>query len=98
MQAQKNRTIAVVGGGWSTNVGNGFYNLGTIHILKQIFPEDRIVLLSDQEAYWDFRNHKTPTNSLRFLDHIRPDYIVLHGCFLTKYFPAMWEKTFQLLQ
>lgn len=92
------RTIAVVGGGWSTNVGNAFYNLGTLYLLRQIFPKDRIILICDNEGYWDFRHHQTPKNSLRFLDHIVPDYLVLHGCFLTTFFPRMWDQTFQRLR
>lgn len=97
MTLSKSRTIAVVGGGWSTNVGNGFFNLGTLEVLKQVFPEDRIVLLCDQESNWDFRNRQTPKNSLRFLDHIAPDYIVLHGCIFNSYLPQMWSETFRRL-
>lgn len=97
MMKRKPRLIAVAGGGWSTNVGNGFYNLGTLYVLKQVFPEDRIVLLCDHEANWDFRRRQTPKNSLRFLDHIVPDYLVLHGCFLNSFFPQMWDQTFQQL-
>ncbi|MBI5635266.1 MAG: polysaccharide pyruvyl transferase family protein [Nitrospirae bacterium] len=98
LEQGKARTVAVVGGGWSTNVGNGFYNLGTLHVLKTIFPNDRIFLFSDQEANWDYRRHQTPKNSIRLLDHITPDYLVLHGCFLSSSFPGMWNPTFQRLK
>lgn len=98
MTNSSQQLIVVAGGGWSTNVGNGFYNLGTLHLLETAYPDARIVLLSDHEGYWDFRHRRVPDNSLRFLDHISPDYLVLHGCFLTSSFPQMWNQTFNLLE
>lgn len=67
--------------------------MGILHILEKVFSGDRIVFLSDQDAYWDFLRKRTPKNSLRFLDYVQPDFIVLSGCCLTTHFPAMWSET-----
>jgi hypothetical protein len=56
--------------------------------------------MSDQAAYWcmtPIRYRQEPKNSLRYPDHIRPDYIVLEGSVLTEQFPQVWGRSLKLL-
>jgi len=92
------RTVAVAAAGWSTNVGNAFFNIGCHYLLEQVFPDDQVVFLCDQDAYWDVRTRTTPRNALGLLKYIRPDYLVLNGCFLTTRFRDMWEETIRALR
>ena len=44
------------------------------------------------------RNYRhEPRNSLRYLDHIRPDYVVVAGSCLTEQFPRIWGESFRHL-
>ena len=87
--------------GWSPNIGNAFFALGIRHLLETVCPDARVILLSDQSAYLNFipgpNYRREPKNSIRYIDHIRPDYIVLAGSLLTEEFPRVWETSLQML-
>ena len=38
------KKVAYVGGYWSTNVGNGFFNLGADYVLKQVFGDNNVTI------------------------------------------------------
>lgn len=90
--------IIVAGGGWSTNIGNSLFNLGTLYILNQVLPQAEVILLSDQPAYLDFFRHKTPKNSLKIFNYVSPDYIVLHGSVLQRRFPQIWSESLDIMR
>jgi hypothetical protein len=96
----KRMTIAIPIG-WSTNIGNAFFAEGIKHILERAIPDCRAVLLTDQAAFLNLmpgRNYRhEPRNSLRYLDHIRPDYVVIAGSCLTEQFPRIWGESFRCL-
>jgi hypothetical protein len=87
--------------GWSTNIGNAFFAEGIKYVLERAIPNCRAVLLTDQAAFLNLmpgRNYRhEPRNSLRYLDHIRPDYVVLAGSCLTEQFPRIWGESFRHL-
>jgi hypothetical protein len=91
------KTFVVVAGYWSTNIGNGFFQLGAEFILRQAFPNDRVVLLSDQAGYWNVRLGNPP-NSLDYLDYIEMDYLVIQGPYLRPEYPTIWAKTLRKLK
>ncbi len=94
------KTFVVAAGGWSGNIGNSFFNLGTRHALLTAVPGAHVEFLSDQAAYWRMTAigyRQEPKNSLRYLDHIRPDYVVLQGSVLTEQFPRVWGRSLKLL-
>jgi hypothetical protein len=94
-------TFALAAGGWSGNIGNAFFNLGTQHVLSAAVPDSRVVLLSDQAAYWrmgPFGYRTEPANSLRYWERLRPDYVVLQGSVLTEQFPRVWGSALRALQ
>ncbi len=82
---------------WSPNIGNAFFALGIQHALSASVPNAQVCLLSDQAAYLNLlpgaSYRREPKNSLAFLDHVRPDYMVLSGSLLTEQFPSVWERT-----
>jgi len=98
--SEARNTFVAAGGGWSGNIGNAFFNLGTLHALSEAVPGARIELVSNQAAYWrmlpiGYRGE--PRGSLRYLDHLKPDYIVVQGSVLTEDFPRVWRQTFERL-
>lgn len=87
--------------GWSPNIGNAFFALGIQWLLERAIPGARVELFSDQAAYLNlvpgpYYRHE-PRNSIRYLDYIRPDYIVLAGSLLTDQFPRIWEDSLKVL-
>ena len=87
--------------GWSPNIGNAFFALGIQHLLQTTVSNSRVVLLSDQAAYLNFlpgRSYRRePKNSVRYLDAVRPEYIVLCGSILTRHLPSIWTKSLECL-
>lgn len=100
MSGSRSKTF-VIPIGWSPNIGNAFFALGIQHVLEQAVPNARVVLFSDQAAYLNMvpgaNYRREPRNSLRYLDHIRPDYIVLTGSLLVEQFPQVWETSLRCL-
>lgn len=86
---------------WSPNIGNAFFALGIQHALTTAVPNAQVTLMSDQAAYLNFvpliSYRQEPKNSLRYLEHIRPDYLVLSGSLLTQQFPTVWGETLEKL-
>jgi hypothetical protein len=87
--------------GWSTNIGNAFFAEGIKYVLERAVPNCRAVLLTDQAAFLNLmpgrKYRHEPRNSLRYLDHIRPDYVVVAGSCLTEQFPRIWGQSFRRL-
>ena len=87
--------------GYSTNIGNAFFAEGIKYVLEQAIPNSRVALLTDQAAFLNLvpgpRYRHEPRNSLRYLDHIRPDYVVVAGSCLTEQFPRIWGESFRHL-
>jgi hypothetical protein len=87
--------------GWSTNIGNAFFAEGIKYVLEQAIPDCRAFLLTDQAAFLNLvpgpNYRREPRNSLRYLDHIRPDYVVVAGSCLTEQFPRIWGESLRRL-
>lgn len=93
------RNIGFVGGFWSTNIGNSFFNLGAEHILRKVFPEDNVVMIADQPGYWTFWNKKkgNPKNALDLIGSYDLDYLFLLGPCLTTTFGSIWKESLRKL-
>jgi len=89
-------TIVVVGGYWSTNIGNSFFQLGAKYILERVFPGDNIIMLSDQPGFWNTKIGN-PSNAFNLLDYIKPDFFVILGPFLRSEIRRIWGRTLQCL-
>lgn len=93
------KEIGFVGGFWSTNIGNSFFNLGADFLLRKLFPHDTIRMISDQPGYWTFWNKKNgnPANALDVIGSYSLDYLVLLGPCLTETFGALWQGSLERL-
>ncbi len=101
MKNPDTKTFAIAAGTWSRNIGNAFFNYGARYLLEGSVGNADVSFINDQCAYFSlmpWRYRVEPRNSLRYLDHVRPDYMVLQGSVLTKQFPKVWEKSFGLLR
>jgi len=91
-------SIVYAGGFWATNIGNAFYNLGLLHILKESSPEADIYFLNDQAGwFWRGRGGGNPSNDLNYLQYINPDFLVLAGPLINEKFIKIWGPTLKIL-
>ena len=91
------KIITYAGGFWSTNIGNSFFDLGTIHLLKEACPSFRVVFCDEQPGNHWRESGENPKNSLSYLKYLNSEYIVISGSLLTKNFPKLWGPTFENL-
>ena len=94
------KKVAYIGGCWSTNVGNGFFNLGADYVLKQIFGNDNVNMVMDQSAFtpgWTRKKGNIPW-AVNYWEHLNVDYIVLLGPILSEAFLAIWKPTLDVLK
>jgi hypothetical protein len=88
--------VVIVAGYWSSNIGNSFFQLGAEYLLRQVFPNDRVVMLSDQPGYWNVRRGN-PLNALILLEHVPLDYLVILGPFLRPEYDRIWLQTLRTM-
>jgi hypothetical protein len=90
------KRIGIITGYWSTNIGNSFFQLGAMHVLKQIFPNDLVFAVGDQAGY-AFPQHGTPANSLDVTASLDLDYLVILGPFIRPEFESLLLPTMKAL-
>ena len=73
--------IGFILGDWSRNIGNAFFQLGGLYVLKHIFPDAEIAIIAEQPGYPSYWNPHggNPKNYLRMASLIDMDYLVLMG-------------------
>ena len=94
------RKIAYIGGCWSTNVGNGFFNLGADYVLKKIFGNENVNMVMDQSAFtpgWTRKKGNIPW-AINYWEHLNVDYVVLLGPILSEAFLSIWKPTLDALK
>ena len=77
----KAKKVAYIGGCWSTNVGNGFFNLGADYVLKQVFGTENVNMVMDQSAFtpgWKRKKGNIPW-AINYWEHLNAT--VLLGLF-----------------
>ena len=97
MSGMAGKTFVVVGGYWSTNIGNAFFQMAAEYVLKKAYPDCNVLMLSDQPAYWKAGAKVNPENALILLEHIALDYLVIQGPFLRPEFDRIWLSTLRKL-
>lgn len=94
------KKVAYIGGCWSTNIGNAFFNLGADYVLKQVFSERNVNMVMDQSAFtpgWKRKNGNIPW-AVNYWQHLCVDYVVLLGPVISKYFLPIWKETLDKLK
>ena len=67
--------IGYIGGFWATNIGNSFYNLGALHLLKKVFGEDDVYFIPDPpQEYWSKIN-----NDYKWIQNLDLDLFIITG-------------------
>lgn len=94
------KKVAFIGGYWSSNIGNAFFNLGAEYVLGQVFGEENVTMVMDQSAYmlqWKTRRGNIPW-ALDYWAHLCVDFVVLLGPCLSRNFLPIWRDTLNLLR
>ena len=94
------KRIAYIGGQWSTNIGNAFFDLGADYVLKQVFGEENVSMIFDASGYmpgWNRNNGLIP-QAINYWAHLNVDYVVLLGPMLSRYFLPIWKDTLNILK
>lgn len=72
--------VAYTGGFWATNIGNAFYNLGSIFVLEQVYGKENVYFVPDiANWFWKVKNNYEP------LIDINVDICFFDGPLLNKY-------------
>lgn len=93
-----NKKVAYIGGCWSTNIGNGFFNMGADYVLKQIF--NHVNMVADQSAFvpgWTRKKGNIPW-AVNYWEHLEVDYVVLLGPIISQIFLPIWKDTLDTLK
>ncbi len=94
------KKVAFIGGFWSPNIGNAFFNMGAQYVLNQVFGEENVTMVFDQPAYitqWNTRKGNPP-QAIDYWAHLNVDYVVLLGPVITRAFLNIWKSTLDSLK
>lgn len=94
MGNSQKRPIALVSGFGAQNIGNAFFNIGGLHVLRQAFPDRNVQFIQDQPGYWTFnRRRRNPRNYCNLISRLDVDFIVLQGPVFSSILPKLWDDT-----
>lgn len=100
MKSMIDKKVAYIGGCWSTNVGNAFFNLGADFVLKKVFGNENVNMVMDQSAFtpgWTRKKGNIPW-AVNYWEHLNVDYVCLLGPILSEAFLAIWKPTLDVLK
>ena len=85
--------IGYIGGFWATNIGNAFYNLGALHLLKKVYGEDNVYFIPDPpQEYWS-----KIKNDYKMIQNLDIDLFVVTGPSLNKWHIDVFKSIFDEL-
>ena len=66
--------VGYIGGFWASNIGNSFYNLGALYLLKEVYGKDNVYFIPDPPCWmWKVKNHYD------FISNVDLDLIFISG-------------------
>src|SRR6185503_16685689 len=84
--------IGYVSGGWASNIGNAYYNLGALRALRLAFGEEQVCAVPDVATWvWDVTGNFEP------LQHVRVDLCFLSGPTLASGIAKRYTRVFDSL-
>ncbi len=91
--------IAHILGGWSVNIGNAFFQLAGYHVLRESFPDAEIDIIPEQPGYPSYWNRSggNPANYFDYVNHLKPDYLVLMGPVFRREMFSIWGEALEQL-
>jgi hypothetical protein len=82
--------VGYIGGSWSTNVGNAFYNLGALWLLKKVYGEENVSFVSDPpQVYWE-----SLSNDYGLISKLEVDLLVISGPILGGNVKTIYKSIF----
>ena len=90
---KNNPTIVYTGGFWSTNIGNAFFDLGCLHLLKKAMPDASIHFSTEQVGNYLVENGGNLSSCIDYIGNIEADYIVVAGPMLLRSMRSLWANT-----
>jgi len=91
--------IAHILGNWAPNIGNAFFQLGGLHVLRKVLPTAEVMLIGEQPGYPSYWNRRggNPRNAFDVPGHLEVDYLVLMGPVLRPEFGRIWGPSLERL-
>lgn len=89
----RNHRAAYAAGGWATNMGNSYYNLGAMHALRRVFGESSVFMVPDL-ATWIW---PTAKGNFEPLFHLDVDILFLSGPTLAHGIARRYARLFDSL-
>ncbi len=85
--------IGYIAGFWATNIGNSFYNLGALYLLKKIFGEQNVFFIPDPPQWlWNVNNEYD------FISKLDLDIVFISGpCLDHRFLKKIYKKIFDNL-
>lgn len=90
------KSIAVLAGYWSTNIGNAFFQLGAQAFLQKVLPDADVFLIGDEPGYWNV-GVGNPRNALAYVQELDVDAVVFLGPMFRPEFPKIAQPTMRAL-
>jgi len=82
--------VGYIGGSWSTNIGNSFYNLGALWLLKNVYGDDNVSFVPDPpQVYWGSLDH-----DYGLIAKLEVDLLVLSGPILGSNLKTIYKNIF----
>ncbi len=86
--------IGYIGGFWATNIGNSFYNLGSLYLLKKVFGENDVYFIPDPpQEYWS-----TIKNDYKWIQNLDLDLFIITGPSFNKMHIDVFKDIFDVLK
>ena len=95
----KKINVLLVGGYWSTNIGNAFYNLGIQKLLMSLNLDVNLFLTSDmQKVFWNQYNSSDASsfNPCEYFENM--DYVIWSGPMMTAEYINNWKNLLERAQ
>ena len=73
--------ISFILGDWARNIGNAFFQLGGLHVLKTVLPHAQFAIIGEQPGYPSYWNRRggNPPNYFDMAAEMDTDMLVLMG-------------------
>jgi hypothetical protein len=91
--------ISFILGDWARNIGNAFFQLGGLHVLKTILPDAEISIIGEQPGYPSYWNPRggNPGNYFDMASAMDTDLLVLMGPMFRPETPKIWGDSLEKL-
>ena len=84
------KKVGYIGGFWATNIGNSFYNIGALYLLKKIYGEKNVNFIPDPpQWHWNRIN-----NDFKLLKNLDLDLYIISGPCLNKGLIKVYKDIF----